>query len=206
MPKWTFGIREEDVRANVEKVAQSGPSWSCSCRHNGFDVDRKLAARREGHRRHPDRPHARRAARGGQGRDRHCWSRPAATGNSSRGSISTSATGVKGLPLQTDSDVLGRHQAGCRNDATVTKRARALCATILNGRSVPADSLLYRRGNFNGTFDDLFCDALLAERDAEIALSPGFRWGASLLPGQAITVEDIHNATASPIRRPIASR
>ena len=53
-----------------------------------------------------------------------------------------------------------------------------------------------RRGNFNGTFDDLICQALLDEREADIALSPGFRWGPSLLPGQDITVEDIHNATA----------
>ncbi len=59
-----------------------------------------------------------------------------------------------------------------------------------------SDSLLYRRGNFNGTFDDLICAALLKERDAEIALSPGFRWGTSVLPGQPITIEDIHNATA----------
>jgi sulfur-oxidizing protein SoxB len=58
------------------------------------------------------------------------------------------------------------------------------------------DSLLYRRGNFNGTFDDLICQALLAERDVEIALSPGFRWGASLLPGQEITGDDLFNQTA----------
>ena len=58
------------------------------------------------------------------------------------------------------------------------------------------ETVLFRRGNFNGTFDDLICAALLKERDAEIALSPGFRWGTSVLPGQAITVEDIHNATA----------
>jgi S-sulfosulfanyl-L-cysteine sulfohydrolase len=59
-----------------------------------------------------------------------------------------------------------------------------------------AGTLLYRRGNFNGTLDDVICDALLAGRDAEIALSPGLRWGASLLPGEAITREDIYNATA----------
>jgi sulfur-oxidizing protein SoxB len=58
------------------------------------------------------------------------------------------------------------------------------------------DSLLYRRGNFNGTFDDLICNAMLSERDAEIALSPGLRWGASLVPGDPITWEDVTNATA----------
>jgi sulfur-oxidizing protein SoxB len=58
------------------------------------------------------------------------------------------------------------------------------------------DSLLYRRGNFNGTFDDMLCQALIEEREADIALSPGFRWGPSLLPGQEITREDIYNGTA----------
>jgi len=58
------------------------------------------------------------------------------------------------------------------------------------------ESLLYRRGNVNGTFDDLICQALLKERDAEIALSPGFRWGSSLLPGQEITGDDLFNQTA----------
>ena len=58
------------------------------------------------------------------------------------------------------------------------------------------DSLLYRRGNFNGTFDDLICNALLQERDSEIALSPGFRWGATLLPGQKITSDTVYSQTA----------
>ncbi|MDH3264882.1 MAG: 5'-nucleotidase C-terminal domain-containing protein, partial [Paracoccaceae bacterium] len=58
------------------------------------------------------------------------------------------------------------------------------------------ESLLYRRGNFNGTWDDLICQALLEEREADIALSPGCRWGPSLLPGEPITREDLMNATA----------
>jgi sulfur-oxidizing protein SoxB len=58
------------------------------------------------------------------------------------------------------------------------------------------ESLLYRRGNFQGTWDDLICQAILSERDAEIALSPGVRWGASLMPGQDITREDVHNVTS----------
>jgi S-sulfosulfanyl-L-cysteine sulfohydrolase len=59
-----------------------------------------------------------------------------------------------------------------------------------------SESLLYRRGTFNGTIDDLICAAILTERDAEIALSPGFRWGTTILPGTPITVEAIQNATA----------
>jgi sulfur-oxidizing protein SoxB len=58
------------------------------------------------------------------------------------------------------------------------------------------DQLLYRRGNFNGTWDDLICDALISEREADIALSPGVRWGPSILPGQDITREDIWNVTS----------
>jgi sulfur-oxidizing protein SoxB len=59
-----------------------------------------------------------------------------------------------------------------------------------------ADGLLYRRGNFNGTLDDVICDGILEQRDAQIALSPGIRWGTSILPGGDITFEDVTNATA----------
>ena len=58
------------------------------------------------------------------------------------------------------------------------------------------DSLLYRRGNFNGSWDDLICDALISEREADIAMSPGVRWGPSLIPGDNITREDIWNVTS----------
>ena len=58
------------------------------------------------------------------------------------------------------------------------------------------DSLLYRRGNFNGSWDDLICNALISEREADIAMSPGVRWGPSILPGQEITREDIWNVTS----------
>ncbi len=59
-----------------------------------------------------------------------------------------------------------------------------------------SDTLLYRRGSFSGSFDDLICAALMQERDAEFALSAGFWWGTSVLPGSPITVEDVHNVTS----------
>ncbi len=80
--------------------------------------------------------------------------------------------------------------------ATMIREIRAPYETSLHEVLGRTDSLLYRRGNFNGTFDDLICQALLAERDAEIALSPGFRWGSSLLPGQEIIGDDLFNQTA----------
>jgi sulfur-oxidizing protein SoxB len=80
--------------------------------------------------------------------------------------------------------------------AALVAKIRAPHAAALGKVLGRTDSLLYRRGNFNGTFDDLICQALIAERDAEIALSPGFRWGATLLPGAAITAEDVYNQTA----------
>ena len=80
--------------------------------------------------------------------------------------------------------------------AAVIAKHRAPYQADLSRVLGKSDGLLYRRGNFNGTLDDVICDAMLTQRDAEIALSPGIRWGTSILSGQDITFEDVTNATA----------
>jgi S-sulfosulfanyl-L-cysteine sulfohydrolase len=195
MPKWSFGIREEDVRTNVEKARNAGAQLVVLLSHNGFDVDRKLASRvtgidviLTGHT-HDALPEAIKVgntllvASGSHGKF------------VSRLDLDVRSGAVKDfryklIPLFADA---------IKPDAEMTAAiaaARAPYANELAREVGRADSLLYRRSNFNGTFDDLICAALLQERDAEIALSPGFRWGTSVLPGQPITIEDIHSATA----------
>jgi sulfur-oxidizing protein SoxB len=163
--------------------------------HNGFDVDRKLAGRvagidviLTGHT-HDALPEAVQVgktllvASGSHGKFL------------SRLDLDVQGSEVKGfryklIPLFADAITPDAEMAAA------IAMARAPFAAELAREVGRSESLLYRRGNFAGTFDDLICDALIAERDAEIALSPGFRWGTSVLPGAAITVEDIHNATA----------
>ena len=195
MPKWSFGIREEDVRANVEKARKGGAQLVVLLSHNGFDVDRKLAARVAGidviltSHTHDALPEAIKVgntlliASGSHGKF------------VSRLDLDVQNGAVKDfryklIPLFADAI-----KPDAEMTAAITK-ARAPYAKELARVVGKTDSLLYRRGNFNGTFDDVICAALLKERDAEIALSPGFRWGTSVLPGQPITIEDIHNATA----------
>jgi S-sulfosulfanyl-L-cysteine sulfohydrolase len=195
MPKWSFGIREEDVRANVDKARKAGAQLVVLLSHNGFDVDRKLATRVPGidviltSHTHDALPEAIKVdntllvASGSHGKF------------ISRLDLDVSGGAIKKfryklIPLF--ADVI---KPDAEMSAAVAK-ARAPFADDLERVVGHSDSLLYRRGNFNGTFDDLICAALLKERDAEIALSPGFRWGTSVLPGQPITIEDIHNATA----------
>ena len=80
-------------------------------------------------------------------------------------------------------------------DALITK-GRAPYAAKLSEKLAVSEGLLYRRGNFNGSFDQVILDALIAEKDAEIAFSPGFRWGTTILPGEAITMENVLDQTA----------
>jgi sulfur-oxidizing protein SoxB len=195
IPTWSFGIREEDLRANVEKARAAGAQLVVLLSHNGFDVDRKLASRvpgidviLTGHT-HDALPEPVRVgktlliASGSHGKFL------------SRLDLDVQGGAVRDfryrlVPLFADAIAPDPEMA-----AAIAK-ARAPFAAELAREVGRTESLLYRRGNFAGSFDDLICAALMEERDAEIALSPGFRWGTSVLPGAPITVEDIHNATA----------
>jgi S-sulfosulfanyl-L-cysteine sulfohydrolase len=195
MPHWSFGIREEDVRANVEKARKAGAELVVLLSHNGFDVDRKLASRISGidviltGHTHDALPQAIKVgktllvASGSHGKFVSRLDLDVRNGT-------LRDFRYKLIPLFADAIKPDAEMA-----ATIA-RVRAPYEKELAREVGRSDSLLYRRGNFGGTFDDLICAALLEERDAEISLSPGFRWGTSVLPGQAITIEDIHNATA----------
>ena len=194
-PKWEFGIREEDMQKQVDEARAEGAEIVVLLSHDGFDVDRKLASRVKGidviltaH------------------------THDAMPGLVRVGDTVLVATGSHGKFLsRLDLDVKDKKVAGVRfklmpvfsdaikPDASMTalvEKVRAPFAKDLARTIGRTDSLLYRRGNFNGTFDDLICDAMLSERDSEIALSPGFRWGGTLLPDSPITWEDVTNATA----------
>jgi S-sulfosulfanyl-L-cysteine sulfohydrolase len=195
IPDWSFGIEEDRLRGNVAKVRAEGVDLVVLLSHNGFDVDRKLAGRVKGidviltGHTHDATPGAIRV-----------------------GDTLLVAAGSHGKFLaRLDLEVSGRKVVDYAFRlipilSDVIQPDRDIAAMIADIRAPHHDaltrvlghteSLLYRRGNFNGTFDDLICQALLKERDAEIALSPGFRWGSSLLPGQEITGEDVFNQTA----------
>ncbi len=195
IPNWSFGIREEDVARNTAAARSQGAELVVLLSHNGFDVDRKLASRVDGidviltGHTHDALPEPLVAGK----------TMLIASGSNgkfvSRLDLEVSGGEVKGFRyrlIPVFSDVITPDP----EVAALIDRLRAPYETELERELARTDTLLYRRGNFNGTFDDLICQALIAERDAEISLSPGFRWGTSLLPGQAITVEDLHNACA----------
>ncbi|MCC2098514.1 MAG: thiosulfohydrolase SoxB [Hyphomicrobiales bacterium] len=195
IPDWSFGLRERELVKEVEKARASGADVVVLLSHNGFDVDRKMASRVKGidviltaH------------------------THDAMPGVVMEGKTIIIASGSHGKFLsRLDLDIRDKKVAGYRyklmpvfSDAiapdaatkAMIEKARAPYAKQLGRVLAQNESLLYRRGNFNGTFDDLICDAMLKERDAEISLSPGFRWGGSLVPGQPITFEELSNATA----------
>ena len=197
---WAFGIQDENMQKMVDECRAKGAQVVVVLSHNGMDVDLKMATRVSG----ID------AILGGHTHD----GMPVASIVSNKGgkTIVTNAgsngkfLGVLDLQVK-DKKVLDfRYKllpvfanmlpADKEMDALITK-ARAPYETRLAEKLAVTEGTLYRRGNFNGTGDQLLVDALMDVQGAEIAFSPGFRWGTTLLPGQAITREWLMDMTAT---------
>jgi sulfur-oxidizing protein SoxB len=199
-PDWTFGIRDDELQKLVNALRTNDKVDAVVLlSHNGMDVDLKLASRVSG----ID------VILGGHTHD--AVPQPIPVSNAAGSTLVTNAgsngkfLGVLDLELAKGkvSDVRYRllpvFSELLKPDAAMQaliEKMRESHTTAYVEKIATADRLLYRRGNFSGTVDQLICDALRGEFDAEIALSPGFRWGASVLPGQPVTMEDVLSETA----------
>ncbi len=194
-PEYSFGIRDENMQAMVDEVRAAGADVVVVLSHNGFDVDKKMAGRVQG------------IDVILSGHTHDALPEPVLVGKTH---IIASGSNGK-FVSRVDLDVRDGQMMGLKHklipifsdviapDPAITaliSEQRAPYEAALSEVIGKTDSLLYRRGNFNGTWDDLICDALIKEREADIAMSPGVRWGPSILPGQEITREDIWNVTS----------
>lgn len=194
-PEYSFGIRTERMQEVVDEVRGQGAELVVLLSHNGFDVDKKMAGLVKG------------IDVVLSGHTHDALPEPVLVGETI---IVASGSNGK-FVSRVDLDVRDGRMMGFRHklipifsdviepDKAVTElidAQRAPYETAMSEVIGETDGVLYRRGNFNGTWDDLICDALLSEREADIALSPGVRWGPSLMPGDQITREDIFNATS----------
>ncbi|HTQ00448.1 MAG TPA: thiosulfohydrolase SoxB [Casimicrobiaceae bacterium] len=197
--QWTFGIQEEALQKVVDETREKGARVVILLSHNGMDVDLKLASRVTG----ID------AILGGHTHD--AVPQPTLVANRGGRTLVTNAGSNGKFLAVLDLEVKGGKIADYRYrllpvfaallapDAPMSvhiSRVRAPYAGKLDEKLATTEALLYRRGNFNGTFDQLVVDALIAEKNAQIAFSPGFRWGTSLLPGQAVTMDHLMDQTA----------
>jgi sulfur-oxidizing protein SoxB len=196
-PEYSFGIRDENMQAMVDEVRAKGAELVVCLSHNGFDVDKQMAGIVTG------------IDVILSGHTHDALPEPVLVGKTV---IVASGSNGK-FVSRIDLDVRYGQMMGFRYKlipifsdvitpdpevAKVIDLQRAPYETKLNeviGQTAD-DQTLFRRGNFNGTWDDLICNALIEEREADIALSPGVRWGPSILPGQDITREDIWNVTS----------
>lgn len=194
-PEYSFGIRDERMQEMVDEVRGMGAELVVCLSHNGFDVDKKMASKVTG------------IDVILSGHTHDALPEPVLVGETI---IIASGSNGK-FVSRVDLDVREGRMLGFRHklipifsdvitpDPEMTAlidEQRAPFKAELEEVIGKTDSLLYRRGNFNGSWDDLICDALLTEREADIAMSPGVRWGPSLTPGDDITREDIWNVTS----------
>jgi S-sulfosulfanyl-L-cysteine sulfohydrolase len=195
LPPWTFGSHEEEIGRTIARARREGVSLVVLLSQNGFDADSKLASRVEG----LD------VILTSHGDD--ALPEPVRVGKTLLVASGSHGKFVSRLDLDVRPEglrdfhyrLIPLFADAIHADPEMTaavENARAPFAAELSREVGRTDQLLYRRDTFRGTFCDLVCTALMAERDAEIAFSPGFRWGTTVLPGSAITVEDIFNSTA----------
>ncbi|MGQ0619587.1 MAG: thiosulfohydrolase SoxB [Panacagrimonas sp.] len=199
IPDWSFGIQDENLQTVINEARGKGAKIVVLLSHNGMDVDLKLATRVRG----LD------AILGGHTHDG--VPQPIVVNNAGGQTLVTNA-GSNGKFLGVlDFEVKDGKPAGWKyrllpvfadalkpdaDMAAMIERIRKPYEAKLAEVLATTTDTLYRRGNFNGSFDQLILDALIAEKDAQIAFSPGFRWGTSLLPGSAITMENLLDQTA----------
>src|SRR6056297_1065413 len=194
-PEYSFGIRDENMAAMVAEVRAAGAECVVVLSHNGFDVDKKMAGIVPG------------IDVILSGHTHDALPEPVLVGQTI---IVPSGSNGK-FVSRVDLDIRDGRMMGYRtklipifSDVIAPDRE---VAALIDAQRAPfkseleevigqTESLLYRRGNFNGSWDDLICEALIEEREADIAMSPGVRWGPSLIPGQDITREYIFNVTS----------
>lgn len=196
---WQFGINEERCQEMIDRARSEGAQIVVLLSHNGMDIDMKLASRVTG----LD------AILGGHTHDAIPVAEPVKNRNGTTLVINSGSNGKFLSVLDFD------YRNGKVRDykfhlvpvfsnliepdaqmSTHIKTVRAPFEAKLQKKLAVADELLYRRNTFNGTFDQIILDALMAHQDSEIAFSPGFRWGTSILPGETITLDDVMSQTA----------
>jgi sulfur-oxidizing protein SoxB len=199
IPDWTFGINDADMQKVVDQVrSKEKPDVVVVISHNGMDVDLKMAERVSG----ID------AIFGGHTHDG--VPAPTVVKNAGGQTLVTNAgsngkfLGVMDLDVKDGKVRDFRYRllpvfsnllpADAEMQAYITQ-VRAPYKDKLEVKLATAEELLYRRGNFNGTFDQVICDALRVVNDAQVSLSPGFRWGTTVLPGQDITMDHVMDQT-----------
>jgi len=199
VPDWTFGIQDEDMQKAVTKARGEGAQVVVVLSHNGMDVDLKMASRVTG----ID------AILGGHTHDgvpapsivKNAGGQTLVFNSGSNGKfLSVLDFDVKGGKIQDFRykllPVFSNLVPADKEMAALIDKVRAPYKDKLEEKLAVSEGLLYRRGNFNGTWDQLILDAMLEVKGAQIAFSPGFRWGTSLLPGQVITMEHLMDQTA----------
>jgi len=199
VPDWSFGIREPELQKVIDEVRAKGAQLVVLLSHNGMDVDLKLASKVSGldailggHTHDGVPVPVMVKNRGGQTMVTNAGSNGKFLGVLDVQVKDGRAAALKYRLLPVFANLL---PADAAMAAHIEKVRAPFLAKLMEPLAV-TDGVLYRRGNFNGSWDQLLCDALMDVQGAEIAFSPGFRWGTSLLPGQTITRELLMDQTA----------